>query len=117
MAESVYIAKDGTQITYILSGNNCSVRNSYLYINNDDLKREFIQYIMDNNANFLTCKRSVGSFVREWKAHNILYSWGWFKKSTEHADLNTDETCFRRIGYFFITLFFKEKEVKSHEEE
>lgn len=117
MEERKYIASDGTEINYILSGNNCSVRNSYLYINNDELKREFIKYIMDNNSNFLTCKRSIGSFVREWKAHNILYSWGWFKSSTEHADLNTDESPVRRIGYFFITLFFREKEVKKNEKE
>ena len=51
--------------------------------------------------------RSKASLIREWKAHNILYRWGIAGHRTESVDLNQNESKFRRIGYFFLSLFFR----------
>ena len=111
---SVFVSENGTEIEYYIHKDNCQVRNSYRYINDDDLKLEFIYYIMDTNSNFLTGKRSAKSYVREWKAHNILYSWGVKPDSTKDTDLNISEKWIRRLGYFVIALLFREKEVKGN---
>ena len=100
-------------IHYRIDGNNCRIIDSYQFVDNDQLKEDFIRYIMDNSPAFLTGKRSVKSYIVEWKAHNILYRWGLFKKSTKDADLNVSESWIRRFGYHFLVKFFRESDAKK----
>lgn len=46
--------------------------------------------------------RTLKSYLREWRAHNRLYKFHLFKKHTKDVDLNTNESKFRRLGYFFL---------------
>ena len=46
--------------------------------------------------------RSLKSYIREWRAHNRLYTLGIFKSRTKDVDLNVHEKWYRRLGYFFL---------------
>ena len=50
-------------------------------------------------------KRTIGSWLREWRAHNVLYKWGYQPDRTKSVDLNEDETQIRKIGYFLLSIF------------
>ena len=98
---------NGEIIAYEVEHNNIKVRDSYR-IHSKELKLEFIDKIILTKKNFL--KRSRISYYREWKAHNILYKWNYQVERTRDTDFNAKEYLRRRIGYFFISLLFKEKE-------
>lgn len=44
-------------------------------------------------------RRSVKSWIKEWKAHNRLYKWGLFKEHTIDCDLEEHEKWHRLIAY------------------
>ncbi len=44
-------------------------------------------------------KRSVESWLKEWKAHNRLYKLGLFKSHTKDCDLEENEKLHRLIAY------------------
>ena len=47
--------------------------------------------------------RPKASYVREWRAHNRMHSWGWFRDHTADCDLDAGEKLWRRICYFFLS--------------
>ena len=100
-----YITKKGTKIEYSVSGTNCHVVNS-AEVHDDEDKRDFIAFLLEFDNRFQV--RSPESYEREWKAHNILYKRNFKVESTKATDLNYNEYWWRRVGYFFICLFFKE---------
>ena len=53
-------------------------------------------------------KRSVSSWLREWKAHNFLSEKNYEVNRTSSVDLNEDETLLRRFGYFILALFYRD---------
>lgn len=44
-------------------------------------------------------KRTVTSWIREWKAHNRLYNLGLFKEHTRDCDLEENEKWYRLLAY------------------
>jgi len=44
-------------------------------------------------------KRSISSWVKEWKAHNRLYKLGLFKAHTKDCDLDEHEKWWRLLAY------------------
>ena len=50
--------------------------------------------------------RTKASLIREWKAHNVLYRWGYEKERTGSVDLDQNESRKRRIAYFFLSWLF-----------
>lgn len=99
---------DGYYIVYMVNSaeNVVSILDSHLH-NDDDVKKLFINYILETYPNMR--KRTAKSLLREWKAHNILYNMGIEIERTRTSDLDAYEKWYRRVGYFFITLFFKER--------
>lgn len=51
-------------------------------------------------------KRTRRSWLREWKAHNILYSLNIKRKSAINTDLDESESFGRRFVYFVLSLFY-----------
>ena len=47
-------------------------------------------------------KRSINSWIREWKAHNRLYKLGLLKKHTKDCDLEENEKWYRLVLYHII---------------
>lgn len=97
---------NGNYIEYNINDkqDNCEIIDSF-YIHDKETKIEFIKILIHNFDKF--SKRSVMSYYREWKAHNILYKLGVQKERTGIVDLNIDEHWLLRLGYFFIS-FLKE---------
>ena len=50
--------------------------------------------------------RTKASLIREWKAHNVLYRWGYEKERTGSVDLDQNESRRRRFAYFFLSWLF-----------
>lgn len=96
--------KVGDKILQItISHKNVNINNSYL-IETTREKKEVINYILETASDHgITFKRSIKSWLREWKAHNVLFKLGIKKQQTRSVDLNEDENLFRRIGYFLIS--------------
>jgi len=47
-------------------------------------------------------KRSLDSWLREWKAHNRLYRLGLFRSHTKDCDLNEEEKWWRLLAYSIL---------------
>ena len=47
-------------------------------------------------------KRSLRSWIKEWKAHNRLYKLGLFKTHTKDCDLEENEKWWRLLVYQFL---------------
>lgn len=53
-----------------------------------------------------TYKRSLFSWLMEWKAHSYLSDKKIETSRTSSVDLNEDEKLIRRFGYFILALFY-----------
>ena len=83
---------------------NVHIKDSYK-ITNTKVKKEVLKRIREiAKEHGIEYKRSKGSWLREWKAHNTLYLGNVEKERTGSVDLNEDETLFRRFCYWFLAL-------------
>ena len=51
--------------------------------------------------------RSRKSIIREWKAHNICYNLGLFKKSAQHTDIEAYQNLIVKFSYFLLSLLYR----------
>ena len=65
---------------------------------------ELILEIFKIRTGFVS-KRSINSWVREWKAHNRLYKLGLFKEHTKDCDLEENEKIHRLMVYWILGRF------------
>ena len=96
--------KDGETktVSYYMTDANVHIEDSYL-IRSNETKKEILTIILSNTV--FAYKRTIGSWLREWRAHNVLYKWGYQPDRTKSVDLNEDETQIRKIGYFLLSIF------------
>ena len=93
-------------IQILFNEKNIHIEDSYRIKDERDMKTILwiVRNASSNRGIFYT--RNSKSWLREWKAHNILYKMGIFKKRTISVDLDENESWFRRVGYFFLSLFY-----------
>ena len=96
------------EITYNLEENNCKIYNSWK-IKDYKIIIEFITYLRSNQGFNV---RSEKSYLREWKAHNLLYDLHLFRSHTVDVDLDVNEALYRRFVYFLISWMYVYREVK-----
>lgn len=83
-------------------------KNKVTIIDSYKIKDEVFMYsilylfLMKTNYRY---KRSVDSWVSEWKAHNKLYNKGLFIIHTKDCDLCDNESIFRKIIYKILEVF------------
>lgn len=65
---------------------------------------ELILEIFKIRTGFVS-KRSINSWVREWKAHNRLYKLGLFKEHTKDCDLEENKKIHRLMVYWILGRF------------
>lgn len=96
--------KDGETktVSYYMTDANVHIEDSYL-IRSNETKKEILTIILSNTV--FAYKRTIGSWLREWRAHNVLCRWGYQPDRTKSVDLNEDETQIRKIGYFLLSIF------------
>lgn len=96
---------NGNLISVSFNQSNIHISDSYKLIKRTHMKDclNIIRYASVNRGIFYS--RSLNSWIREWKAHNILYKLGIYKERTSSVDLNEKESKLRRFGYFILSLF------------
>lgn len=78
---------------------NIKILNSY------KIKDKYLMRFILNDFLAITkfkSKRSVNSWIREWKSHNRLYKLGLFKSHTTDCDLEENEKKHRLLAYWFL---------------
>ena len=94
-------------IEFNVIGNRCiDIIDGYKIVN-DITKMMFINRVCTMMPDIMSA-RSAYSYFIEWKAHNILYKKGLFKKHTKDTGLDAHESWFRRLCYRIICLIFNE---------
>lgn len=93
------------QINYQLSPDNIHIVDSHLITNPQDMAVIVALLRADAENEGFGYKRTNAAWVTEWKAHNVLYKWGFKKDRTGSVDLNEDESTIRLIGYAILSLF------------
>ena len=87
--------------------NNIHIENSSAVRTEADMKAILNIIIKRAARRDITYKRAMSSWIREWKAHNLLSDYDYQTARTSSVDLNENESFFRRAGYFFLALFYK----------
>ena len=85
---------NGVRIQY--NSQNIHIANSYQVENIYDMK--IILRLFKIKTGYCS-KRSLKSWIKEWKAHNRLYRLGFFKSHTKDCDLEENEKLHRLIAY------------------
>lgn len=102
----VFVHKNKT-ITCIISNNNIHIMRSSEIRDLADMK-EILKIIRaEAEKRGFTYKRSLNSWLIEWKAHNYLSDKNIETSRTSSVDINEDEKLIRRFGYFILALFYK----------
>ena len=82
--------------------NNIKIINSYKTTNILTMTYILLEFL---NRTGYKSKRTVNSWLREWKAHNRLYRLGLFKSHTKDCDLEENEKWYRLLIYQIIGRF------------
>lgn len=98
--------KDYT-IKYTLSKNNIHIVDSYKIKKRADMNTIVKLIRAEAIKKGFKYKRSNGSWVTEWRAHNYMYECGIEKIRTGSVDLNEDESRFKLLSYSMMSLCYK----------
>lgn len=93
-------------IKIIITSDNIHIENSNI-IKTKKLKKKILQEIFQTKEYEIFIGshiRSLGSYVAEWQAHNILYNYGLFATRTADVDLDNNESLIRRIFYRMLSV-------------
>ena len=80
----------------------CSIKDGYLITS----KAEMLRFINEHLTTAPFNKRSVKSYLREWRAHNLLYIWKFRIEDVKDIDLDVNEARWRRFGYLILSLLY-----------
>lgn len=98
---------DNKTINCIISADNVHIMNSSRITKSADMKAIIKIIRVEAEKLGFKYKRSVSSWLNEWKAHNFLSERNVESDRTSSADLNEDEALLRRFGYFILALFYR----------
>ena len=97
----------GRTIECLIETNNVHIKNSYLIRQPSDMK-EILNIIRKWAAEKgFSYKRTVSSWVTEWKAHNILYSRCLERQRSGSVDLNENERKVILLSYKVLAKFYR----------
>lgn len=78
---------------------NVRIVDSYKVKKEEDMLEVLIWFKLKTG---FRSRRSMDSWIREWKAHNRMYKMGLFKNHSRDCDLEELEKWHRRLVYWFI---------------
>lgn len=88
------------------SENNTTILDSYQVKCTKDMK-SILYLIRDNSKETSSVDiRDIKDMVREWRAHNLLYSLYLFRNKTKDVDLNTGQKWYTKIGYMLLSTLY-----------
>ena len=87
-------------IKYKITKNNIKILNSYVIKDKNIMLEALIDILSDDEFSD-TRDRTIEQYLREWRAHNIMYRipLKYFKKHCGDADLTNGESKFRLFVY------------------
>lgn len=89
------------------SENNTSIINSYKIKSIKDMKEILNTIRLEvTNSNMAINKRRLYSMINEWRAHNLLYSFGIQRDRTKTVDLDINQPWYMKIIYPIFSLFY-----------
>jgi hypothetical protein len=94
-------------ITCTISKNNIHIVRSSEIKEPADMKEILKVIRVEAEKRGFVYKRSLSSWLIEWKAHNYLSDKNIATSRTSSVDLNEDEKLIRRFCYFILALFYK----------
>ena len=96
-----YLASDGKPLIINVSENNVHITDSYRI--KDDAEKKLVIDITRLRYPSIWEKRTIGSLMSEWKAHNALYRHNLLVSHTKDVDLESKQSLFLRIAYFLVS--------------
>lgn len=97
----------GRMIECLVETNNIHIKNSYLIRQPSDMK-EILNIIRKwATEKGFSYKRTISSWITEWKAHNILHSVGLERQRSGSVDLNENERKVILLSYQVLAKFYK----------
>lgn len=78
---------------------NVRIVDSYKVKKEEDMLEVLIWFKLKTG---FRSRRSMDSWIREWKAHNIMYKLGIYRSHSRDCDLEELEKWHRRLVYWFI---------------
>lgn len=90
----------GVEIQYDAA--NVKIINSYEIRNEKEMRLILLQFKVRTG---FKSKRSLESWIKEWKTHNKLYKLGLFRSHTKDCDLEENEKLHRLIVYEILGRF------------
>ena len=77
------------------------------YLRNDLISKTIIDKDTWGDKNdYALFNRTIAGMIIEWRAHNLLYALNIKPFSTVSVDLNINESWYRKIGYFILSLIY-----------
>lgn len=93
----------GQSLLVKYSTTNVHINNSYT-INKSDIAA-WVKLIKEAGIkNGYIYPRSESSWIREWKAHNLLFKMGIYPERTRDVDLELNEKALYKTAYFILSL-------------
>ena len=78
---------------------NVRIVDSYKVKKEEDMLEVLIWFKLKTG---FRSRRSMDSWIREWKAHNRMYKLGIYRSHSRDCDLEELEKWYRRLVYWFI---------------
>lgn len=99
---------DICNLVITVSNHNINIKGSYRVKDRDNMRRILgliKEYVEDYGEGIETPfdHRSINSMVREWVAHNNLYTLGYKKEQTSSVDLVSNQYWYELIGYWILS--------------
>lgn len=85
------------------SENNTTIFDSYQVKCTEDMK-SILYLIRDSSKDISPVDtRGIKDMVREWRAHNLLYSLSIIRNKTKNVDLNSGQKWYTKVGYMLLS--------------
>lgn len=82
---------------------NTTIVDSYQIKKYEDMKQFLLKARTALSKDYSIKKRSLNSMIREWRVHNLLYSFGILKERTGSVDLNIGQPWYIKALYFILS--------------
>lgn len=96
-------------VTIEVYTSSIEIRDSFRVRDNVE-KIRIIQTLLGYYPELSSCGRNLKNMLREWQAHNILFQHNYQMSRTKDVYFELKQSLKYKIGYFIISLLFKEKD-------
>ena len=103
---TVLLPHNNEKVFIQFNSNNIHIKNSFRITTTREMLKllKLIRIAAYNRG--IVYQRENNSWLREWKAHNVLYKLNIKRDSTKSVDINEGESKGRRFGYFLLSLLY-----------